>query len=747
MPTRRFIIAATLCLLAGCSAPDQDGPQTAPRSKQNGSPSWMGVYGDYQRHSGDNPGVFSVLMNQDYFGLHADLGYQVDGGQWQLQEMDWAGHVDGNSLWQHEPAEAFPAGATVSYYFHGYDDQGAQVWDSANGANHSFTVPSGWAEDWIEPLDRGFWADEDYEGTVRGYIDFAVDSWAYDKILAMRTHVSRENGVVEEYLYHLEYEGQLSDGRERWGTDLLELYPDSDHHGALSAVDLSFQAQIDADGDGQVELLTSQHGYQLASADELDAPALGLGAPAVSGENPDDGSREIDTSLADELSFEQGLPEIEVHFSPYDDPEQVIIAEIQAVQAAQEADPQGLHSIHAAVFDINDARVADALIAAHQAGVEVRLLTAGYHMEPWRYWEAEYPRLQRAGVELLGVVRDEDISASMHTKFAVFDGHTVTTGSTNWETLSADDNAEDMALIRSEELAAVYERMFAAIAAEPYQPWPTGQGAPIEVYYAQEHDLAEVICEALDSAGDEVQVAMFTLRSMSAQDGRDVLDALVDAQARGVQVRLLLESNISDAGEYYGVVTDDDGTDEWLAEQGIEVIEIDIDDASSEYASMHHKFAVIDGRTVLMGSANWATMTQVSDDDLVVLQDSDIAARFLGEITNLRRHYQADFDATTAPSTAVSFSVYHPSTAYGDALYVAGDIPELGDWDPAAGVELDPSGWPWWTATVDIPSGTHFEYKLLLTGAAGTSWEQGDNRSHTADPGGEGDELSLSWGG
>src|SRR5207247_1067680 len=36
-------------------------------------PTWMGVYGSFVRHTdGTNPGTFTVLMNQDYFGLHAN---------------------------------------------------------------------------------------------------------------------------------------------------------------------------------------------------------------------------------------------------------------------------------------------------------------------------------------------------------------------------------------------------------------------------------------------------------------------------------------------------------------------------------------------------------------------------------------------------------------------------------------------------------------------------------------------------
>jgi len=477
----------------------------------------------------------------------------------------------------------------------------------------------GLAEDYAWPLAHGFWIDESEPDTVHGYVDLSVANWAYHKVLAVRLEAHRESGVSEHTLYRLEYRGTERDGRERWGTDLVELWPDSDHHGALTDVDLTFQVQVDTDGDGLAELIPSAYAFELATLDDLLSPATGLGGLATSGTNPDDGSRSIDTSAPLDLDLDE-LDDAEAFFAPYDDPERAVIEEIEAVTAAQRSDPAGTHTLHGAVFDLNDSRVTDALVEAHEAGVEVKLLTAGYHMAPWRSWETEYPRLQEAGVEVIGVMRDSDLAASMHTKFAVFDGQVVTTGSMNWDTGSFEDNAEDLLRVRSGELAAAYERLFSAIAVEPHGSGSAAEDSLVAVHYSQQDDLARVLYDAIAGATDSVQVAMFTLRTMTTtgDDGStlDVLDALVDAPARGVEVLLVLESNISDEGEYYGTITRDDGTDEWLASQGIEVVEIDLDDPAAPYAAMHHKFAVIDGRTTLLGSANWSSMTQVSDDDL-----------------------------------------------------------------------------------------------------------------------------------
>ncbi|MBU0676852.1 MAG: hypothetical protein KJ626_01940 [Verrucomicrobia bacterium] len=106
-------------------------------------PTWMGVYGSYERHAGSNPGTFTILMNQDYAGLHADVGVQVNGGEWNTHQMSWVGNIDGNSQWEFTPASPFPAGSTVTYYFHGYDDWDGSIYDSDNANNYSFTVSGG----------------------------------------------------------------------------------------------------------------------------------------------------------------------------------------------------------------------------------------------------------------------------------------------------------------------------------------------------------------------------------------------------------------------------------------------------------------------------------------------------------------------------------------------------------------------------------------------------------------------------
>ncbi len=107
-------------------------------------PGWIGVYGTTVRYNTNaNPGAYTILMNQDYVGLNAEVGVQVNGGSWNIFPMSYMGNVDGNSKWAFTPATAYQAGATVKYYFHGWDNWGGHIYDSRNGQNYEFSIPVG----------------------------------------------------------------------------------------------------------------------------------------------------------------------------------------------------------------------------------------------------------------------------------------------------------------------------------------------------------------------------------------------------------------------------------------------------------------------------------------------------------------------------------------------------------------------------------------------------------------------------
>ena len=76
------------------------------------------------------------------------------------------------------------------------------------------------------------------------------------------------------------------------------------------------------------------------------------------------------------------------------------------------------------------------------------------------------------------------------------------------------------------------------------------------------------------------------------------------------------------------------------------------------------------------------------------------------------------------------------TTVVGQTVKVAGSIAQLGSWNTANAPALSASKYtssnPLWTATLNIPAGTSFEYKFIKVESNGAvTYESGANRVYT----------------
>ncbi|MEU8244398.1 carbohydrate-binding module family 20 domain-containing protein [Actinoplanes missouriensis] len=101
--------------------------------------------------------------------------------------------------------------------------------------------------------------------------------------------------------------------------------------------------------------------------------------------------------------------------------------------------------------------------------------------------------------------------------------------------------------------------------------------------------------------------------------------------------------------------------------------------------------------------------------------------------------------STSASTGTVAATVnVYATTTTGTDVYVVGSNAALGSWNTANAVKLSATGYPVWSSTVAVPSGTSFEYKYIKKDAAGTvTWESTANR--TASTGTSPVTFTNSW--
>lgn len=82
-------------------------------------------------------------------------------------------------------------------------------------------------------------------------------------------------------------------------------------------------------------------------------------------------------------------------------------------------------------------------------------------------------------------------------------------------------------------------------------------------------------------------------------------------------------------------------------------------------------------------------------------------------------------------TAGASFNV-NATTAWGQNIFVVGNHPVLGSWDPAAALPLSSASYPVWRLAAGLPAGTALQYKYLRKDSGGAvTWEGGANRTVT----------------
>lgn len=139
-----------------------------------------------------------------------------------------------------------------------------------------------------------------------------------------------------------------------------------------------------------------------------------------------------------------------------------------------------------------------------------------------------------------------------------------------------------------------------------------------QVWFSQDEDLTEVLTDHMATASDSLDVAVYTFTS------EPIRDALIDADARGVRVRVIIDTWATN-----------DPIAASLDQAGVPMRRAE---GYGEGGIMHHKFAVVDETSVATGSFNFTVAADSkNDENLLILADKALAGQYTSAFSEIWR--------------------------------------------------------------------------------------------------------------
>ncbi len=335
---------------------------------------------------------------------------------------------------------------------------------------------------------------------------------------------------------------------------------------------------------------------------------------------------------------------VTVAYSPDGEARPLILREVRNARS----------SIDVAMFYLSDDDLVDALCYKAQRKIPVRVLTGSSMAVPAH--EPMLKRLAQHGVSVY-VLRMPN-SGRMHLKRAVIDGETVIAGTANWTPTAFEENFEDTVIVESRELAERYREKLETLFANA-EPLDSGEYADskddlkfpeiekyqrsktadrfqanrsktftgisrMEIYFCPGRDGMHKLLSQIRQARERVDIGMYLLTDPK------VVETLVEVAARGqVKMRVLLDSKMLETGLLDEV--------QRLWDAGIKVYYF-----RGDRKSLHLKTAVIDGRTVWTGTANWTTgAMELNVEDMLVFESPDMARLYTEFLDGIQEHCES----------------------------------------------------------------------------------------------------------
>lgn len=199
----------------------------------------------------------------------------------------------------------------------------------------------------------------------------------------------------------------------------------------------------------------------------------------------------------------------------------------------------------------------------------------------------------------------------MHNKFLIADNRSVWTGSANISNSGTGGyNANAVVILHSREIASVYTQEFEQLwnregtcnkTADGIEKFETSSGSVTTWFSPQDNSLRYGVRSLIAKAEKRINVAVFFLTA------KYLTADLIAAHQRGVDVRVIIDAT-SAKNEY--------SKHEILREAGIPVR------IENWGGKMHMKTASVDNQNLVLGSMNWTSAGQRTNDENTLLVNS-----------------------------------------------------------------------------------------------------------------------------
>ncbi len=278
-------------------------------------------------------------------------------------------------------------------------------------------------------------------------------------------------------------------------------------------------------------------------------------------------------------------------------------------------------SFYGALYDISSIKIADELITAYKRGIDVKLVT-----ENDTYSGRAITRILESGIPVI----PDTGSGLMHNKFAVIDGSSIFTGSYNATENCALKNNNNALLIRSPELAEIYNSEFfemfdsgifgnkkeeGAFAELQKKYYVKLDDMNINVYFAPEDNVEKIILGRIEKAEKSIRFMQFSFTS------DQIGEALISKFKNGIAVEGVFEKKGSDT-EYSE-----------FTKMKIENVPVKLD---KNKHVMHHKVFIIDDYRVITGSFNISkNANNKNDENIIIIDSRELASKYIEEFKRI----------------------------------------------------------------------------------------------------------------